>query len=388
MVPVPHQTTERAGPFEVTGYAALHVMLFVPLLLVFLLVWLGGVLIVVWIGVVVVLALLPVSRALADWHRRMAARILGQALPSPYLPLPRGPLNRLRAQAVDPAIWRDFLWMLWAMTLGFTLSLLVLLLLLLVITIPIWWYGAGPLMRIRASVDRLMLCPGRAEQLERRVRLLAESRAEAVDHSAAELRRIERDLHDGPQARLAALSLNLGLAEDLFESDPEAARRLVNEARSSSSSALGELRDVVRGIHPPVLADRGLVGAVEALAVDMALPVQLSVDLPGRAPEPVESALYFAVAECLANIGKHARAGEAWVRIRYAAGWLTVVVGDDGVGGADPGGGSGLRGVADRLAVFDGTIRLSSPPGGPTIVTLEVPCVLSSPRITPSSGPV
>ncbi|WP_051218591.1 sensor domain-containing protein [Nocardioides insulae] len=385
---MPHQTTERAGPFEVTGYAALHVMLFVPLLLVFLLVWLGGVLIVVWIGVVVVLALLPVSRALADWHRRMAARILGQALPSPYLPLPRGPLNRLRAQAVDPAIWRDFLWMLWAMTLGFTLSLLVLLLLLLVITIPIWWYGAGPLMRIRASVDRLMLCPGRAEQLERRVRLLAESRAEAVDHSAAELRRIERDLHDGPQARLAALSLNLGLAEDLFESDPEAARRLVNEARSSSSSALGELRDVVRGIHPPVLADRGLVGAVEALAVDMALPVQLSVDLPGRAPEPVESALYFAVAECLANIGKHARAGEAWVRIRYAAGWLTVVVGDDGVGGADPGGGSGLRGVADRLAVFDGTIRLSSPPGGPTIVTLEVPCVLSSPRITPSSGPV
>jgi signal transduction histidine kinase len=384
---VHQQPRERAGPFAATGYAALQVLLFVPLVLNFVLVWVSGLLVLVWVGIVVLLALMPAARALADLHRRMDGRILGEPLLSPYLPLPRGPINRLRAQLLDPATWRDLLWMLWAITFGFVLSLLVVVLFVGVVTLPIWWYAAGPLMRARASVDRALLSPGHTEQLERRVQRLAESRADAVDHSAAELRRIERDLHDGPQARLVALSLNLGLADDLFETDPEAARRLVGEARESSTSALGDLRDVVRGIHPPVLADRGLVGAVEALAVDMAIPVEVTVAVPGRAPDPVESALYFAVAECLANVGKHSGAIDAWVRIGYDGQVLTAVVGDDGVGGADPRSGSGLRGVADRLGVFDGTIRLASPPGGPTTVTLEVPCALSSPKTTPSSGP-
>ncbi len=217
--------------------------------------------------------------------------------------------------------------------------------------------------------------------------MLTETRAEHVDHSAAELRRIERDLHDGAQARLVALSMSLGLADSLMESDPETAQRMIADARSTSKAALGDLRSVVRGIHPPVLADRGIAGAVEALALDMPMPVRIDVSLRGRPPAPVESAVYFAVAECLANIGKHSAATNAWITLDHASGVLRVTVGDDGMGGADPDTGTGMRGVMRRLSAFDGTMRVSSPVGGPTIVTMEVPCALSSPRTTPSSGP-
>jgi signal transduction histidine kinase len=143
---------------------------------------------------------------------------------------------------------------------------------------------------------------------------------------------------------------------------------------------------VVRGIHPPVLADRGLGGAVEAIALDMALPVQVDVRLGGRPPAPVESAVYFGVAECLANVGKHADASNAWIVVSHRDGLLRAVVGDDGRGGADPRSGTGMLGVMRRLAAFDGTMSVSSPAGGPTVVTLEVPCDLSSPKTTRSSG--
>ena len=232
-------------------------------------------------------------------------------------------------------------------------------------------------MRARSWVDRAILSPGRTEALERRVHDLTASRAVVVDHSAAELRRIERDLHDGPQARLAAVSLSLGLADDLFETDPDAARKLINEARATSSTALGELRDVVRGIHPPVLADRGLTGAVSALALDMAVPVELALDVPDRLPAPVESAVYFAVAECLANTAKHAGADQSWVTLHHDGRMLRAEVGDDGCGGADLRSGSGLPGVAARLAAFDGMLSVSSPVGGPTVVSWEVPCAPS-----------
>ena len=208
-----------------------------------------------------------------------------------------------------------------------------------------------------------------------------------VDHSAAELRRLERDLHDGAQARLVALSISLGMAEATFDEDAEKARKLVQDARATTAAAIGDLRSVVRGIHPPVLADRGLGGAVQAIALDMAVPVDVVVRLPGRPPAPVESAVYFAVAECLANIGKHAQAEHAWIRVDHADGVLRAVVGDDGRGGADPTSGTGLRGVVRRLAAFDGTMSVSSPVGGPTVVHLEVPCALSSPKTTRSSAP-
>jgi signal transduction histidine kinase len=253
------------------------------------------------------------------------------------------------------------------------------------IAFALWWWLVPLLVRGRARLDQAMLASSRAV-LERRVAEVSASRTESIDHSAAELRRIERDLHDGAQARLVALGMNLGLAEELMVKDPDAAVRLLAEARTVTTSALGDLRSVVRGIHPPVLADRGLAGAVQALALDMALPVSVTVVLPGRPPAPVETAVYFATSELLANIGKHAGAQRATIDVGHDGRALRVVVSDDGRGGASVAGGSGLAGVARRLAAFDGTMDVVSPVGGPTEVTLEVPCALSSPRTSPSSG--
>jgi signal transduction histidine kinase len=373
---------------RLTGYAALQVLATVPLIVLFVLWVVGGVLMVVWVGAVFLAIAIPTTRWLANGHRRMAADVLGRNLPAPYVALEGRPIpNRLRVVATDPMTWRDLGWMLVAITFGIVISLVTVVLALGVVTWWIWYYAVGPLMRLRAGADQWLLSPGVTERLEQRVEQLTETRAAAVDHSAAELRRLERDLHDGAQARLVALSLSLGMAEEMFERDPDGARRLVTDARETSDTALAELRSVVRGIHPPVLADRGLVGAAQALALDMAVPVRVEASLAGRPTAPVESAVYFAVAECLANLGKHADARNGWIRMAHADGVLRVEVGDDGHGGADPGGGTGMTGVMRRLRAFDGTMMVSSPVGGPTIVTLEVPCALSSPRTTPSSAP-
>jgi len=238
---------------------------------------------------------------------------------------------------------------------------------------------------IHAIVIRRMP-PNRERELADRVDVLTRTRRGVVDVQAAELKRIERDLHDGAQARMVSLAMNLGLAEELAKTDPSAAADLMAEARHSSLAALDELRTVMRGIQPPVLSDRGLVGAVEALALDLSIPTTVIATLPGRPATPVESAVYLAVAECLANVVKHSRATSAWVVLRYREGVLSVVVGDDGTGGADPQRGTGLVGVARRLAVFDGTIRVHSPAGGPTEVIMELPCELSSPKTSSSSG--
>ncbi|HEY1915613.1 MAG TPA: histidine kinase [Streptosporangiaceae bacterium] len=211
-----------------------------------------------------------------------------------------------------------------------------------------------------------------------RVQQLTQTRADAVDSAAAELRRIERDLHDGAQARLVALGISLRAVEHMLPGSPDDALALVTEARHTSSRALSDLRDLVRGICPPVLADRGLESAVEALALDTPLPVQLDMNLPGRLTVPVESACYFAVAELLANAVRHSGARTVHVRVEHAAGMLRIEVADDGHGGADPARGSGLAGVERRLGTFDGILAVSSPPGGPTMIAIEVPCVLSS----------
>jgi signal transduction histidine kinase len=225
----------------------------------------------------------------------------------------------------------------------------------------------------------------RARQLTRRVQLLTQTRYDAVDTAAAELRRIERDLHDGAQARLVALGMSLQAAERLFPTSPEAALALVAEAKESSSLALTELRDLVRGIYPPVLADRGLADAIRALALDAPLPVDLDIDQASQIELPVASAVYFSVAEVLANVVKHARARSVRIQLSQApqagaGGLLRAQVTDDGVGGADPAAGTGLAGVERRLATFDGILAVNSPPGGPTIVVIEVPCALSSPK--------
>ena len=351
--------TPRPGPLRLTAYAAEQVAWLVPLLIGLVLFVTGGVLAIIWVGIALVLAGLL--------------------------------LVRLWSMIGDPMTWRDLAWLFWAVTVGWVISLLVVVLMLAVATLFFWWFGTPHVMALRSRVDLFFLTRGSRQRLEERVATLTRSRAEAVDHSAAELRRLERDLHDGTQARLVAVSMSLGLADAQFDTDPDRARRTVNEAREATSAAIADLRSVVRGIHPPVLADRGLDGAIRALALDMAVPVEVTGTLAGRAPLPIESAVYFAVAECLANSAKHAEHQHAWVELDHDGDRLRVVIGDDGHGGADVDKGTGMRGVARRLSAFDGTMSVSSPTGGPTLVTLEVPCHLrdwSSERTTPSSASV
>jgi signal transduction histidine kinase len=243
---------------------------------------------------------------------------------------------------------------------------------------------ALPLLRLRAGFDRLLLDPTRSARLAQRVQRLTETRADAVDAQAAELRRIERDLHDGAQARLVAVGLSLAAIERLIESDPDTARRLLAQARQSSATALTELRDLVRGTHPPVLAERGLADAVRAVALDTPLPVDVAVALDGRLDPAVETAAYFGVCEALTNAVRHARAQRIAIVLRHHDGTLTITVTDDGCGGADADRGSGLHGLRRRLGTFDGVLALRSPRGGPTVLTMEIPCALSSPKTSTS----
>jgi signal transduction histidine kinase len=237
--------------------------------------------------------------------------------------------------------------------------------------------AAGVYLMPRVVREHLAGAPEVAALTER-VETLTQTRHDALDTAAAELRRIERNLHDGAQARLVAVGMSLRAAERMFASNPEAALALVSEARETSSRALTDLRDLVRGIYPPVLADRGLADAVRALALDSPLRTELDVDLSGEVEMPVGAAVYFGVAEVLANAVRHSGARTIRIHLRHAAGALRAEVTDDGAGGADPAAGTGLAGVERRLATFDGILAVSSPPGGPTIVAIEVPCALSS----------
>ncbi|MFE7761936.1 sensor histidine kinase [Streptomyces sp. NPDC057438] len=229
-----------------------------------------------------------------------------------------------------------------------------------------------PLVRyaqVRAALARLLLAPSEAEA-ERRLGEVTRSRARLVAAFEAERRRIERDLHDGAQQRLVSLSMTLGLAR--LDAPPELAGRLA-AAHEEADQVLGELRELIHGIHPQVLADYGLPDALADAADRSVVPVELDVDLP-RFAESVESAAYFAVREALANVGRHSGARRARIGGRYADGVLSVEVWDDGTGGADPARGTGLTGLSDRLAVLDGTLSVHSPAGGPTVLSLEIPC--------------
>ncbi|MFI6489482.1 sensor domain-containing protein [Streptomyces sp. NPDC050564] len=224
--------------------------------------------------------------------------------------------------------------------------------------------------RARAALARLLLAPRDPEQ---RLAEVTKSRARLVAAFEAERRRIERDLHDGAQQRLVALSMTLGLAR--LDAPPELAERLA-AAHQEADQVLGELRELIHGIHPQVLADYGLGDAIADAADRSAVPVEMDrtlSELP-RFAEAVESAAYFAVREALANVGRHSGAGRAWISGRYGGDRLRIEVRDDGSGGADPGRGSGLTGLADRLAVLDGTLSVDSPPGGPTVLRMEIPC--------------
>ena len=242
----------------------------------------------------------------------------------------------------------------------------------LVLLVPAAWAlrGLAALERLHAVA---LLGPSPAE-LAARVGSLQQSRARGADASAAELRRIERDLHDGAQQRLVKVAMDLGLAVERMRTDPASAEPLVREAHEESKRAIAELRDLARGIHPAVLADRGLDAALSSLAARSPVPVDAEVRVDPRPSPVVESAAYFTISEALANVAKHAHATQARVRVERRGAVLHVEVSDNGRGGARIVPGGGLAGLADRLAALDGRLQLDSPDGGPTRLSAEIPC--------------
>ena len=234
------------------------------------------------------------------------------------------------------------------------------------------WVTAG-VAALDARAAQALLGPSRAEELEHRVEHLAETRAGVVDAADAERRRLERDLHDGTQQRLVSLAMNLGMAR-AQTATVEEAHQAIAEAHEEAKAALTELRNLIRGLHPAVLEDRGLDAALSGVAARMPVPVRLTVDLPRRPAPVIEAVAYFVVSEGLANVAKHARASQAEVFVQRAGDRLHIIVSDDGVGGADPALGTGLAGLAKRASSVDGTFEVTSPPGGPTLLTVDLPC--------------
>jgi signal transduction histidine kinase len=233
------------------------------------------------------------------------------------------------------------------------------------------WVARGAA-RLDTATATVMLGPTRADE----VRRLAESRAAAVSAADAERQRIGRDLHDGTQQRLVSMAMRLGLALATMDGLPDDARKVIQRAHEDAKEALKELRDLVQGLHPAILADRGLDAALSGIAARAPLPVALSVDLlPGRkVPVATEAVAFFIVSETLTNTAKHARATRASVSVTQRRRGLTITIEDDGSGGADPARGSGLRGLTQRAASVDGTLHIHSPEGGPTVITAELPC--------------
>ncbi|WP_145499608.1 sensor histidine kinase [Streptomyces sp. CFMR 7] len=325
------------------------------------------------IGLPVLVGGLAGARWLGRVERARARSLLGVRVEEPS-PLSRGrqdegALGWLWSGLKDPVGWRSLLYgfirLPWGV-LTFTVT---------VVSLFVLWPVLPFITRGLTAVDRALvrglLSP--SDELERRIAELESDRGVVVDTAAADLRRIERDLHDGAQARLVALAMGLGLAKEKLTDDPEAAARMVEEAHGEVKVALQELRDLARGIHPAVLTDRGLDAALSAIASRCTVPVSVSVDLPGRPAEAIEGIAYFTVSELLQNVSKHSGARSASVEVWRAADRLLIQVTDDGSGGARLDGGSGMAGLAERLDAVDGLFVLDSPVGGPTAVTAELP---------------
>jgi signal transduction histidine kinase len=239
------------------------------------------------------------------------------------------------------------------------------------------WLTIGVRQTDRWIAARLLGPSGSADELERLGQHAKEaeaSRSAAVDTAEAERRRIERDLHDGAQQRLVSLAMDLGMANDRFETDPEGARALVEDAHGEALAALSELRQLVRGLHPAIIEDRGLDAALSAVVARVPVPVDLQVDVGDRPPAPIESAAYFVVSEALTNITRHSQATRAVVTIARRGDRLAIDITDDGVGGADPERGTGLAGLQERVKGVNGWMTVLSPEGGPTTVLVELPC--------------
>ncbi|MFJ8805435.1 sensor domain-containing protein [Streptomyces sp. NPDC102490] len=363
----------------------------------------------VGVGLLLAPAALRALHALARRERRRLSRRGVEIVP------PDPPPTRLRPALADPTTRRELGWLVRHATLGFLLGLLGFLLPLCAVrdtSFPLWWrlvpedatttsvgvgtahtwldavaamllgvgwtailLGLGPGMaRLQAAPARRLLAAGPDTDLSLRVAELTATRAAALDAHATELRRIERSLHDGAQNRLVSVTVLLGAARRMAARDPAGADELLERAQSAAEQALAQLRSVARGILPPVLADRGLADALSGLAADCGVPCRVEADVPQRCAASVEATAYFVVAEALTNIAKHSGAARASVTVRARGGRLRLLVEDDGRGGADEDGGSGLTGIRRRVAALDGTLRLTSPPGGPTVLDVDLPC--------------
>ncbi|MFD0278335.1 sensor histidine kinase [Kitasatospora sp. NPDC127111] len=369
--------------------------------------------VVLWVAVSLWVVHPLTSRALAKAARRCAANWLGLDIRVTYRPVP--PVTRMatgfwwdgheyhkserearrrakvHARFHDPQLHWDGMWALVASVTVLPVAALPLLALgyggYMALTPGLTGYGIAVIVaglagapfawRILRPLARRFLGPVPSTRLGRRVEELEAIRADLTQTQAAELERIERGLHDGAQARLVAMGMSMGAAEQLVDTNPEAAKAILAEARATSATALAELRSLVRGINPPVLAERGLVDALRALALDSSVEVDVFSHVPARPERPVESAVYFSVAELLANVAKHSRAERVKVELSYAARMLTATVSDDGIGGAAASTGSGLSGIERRMAAFGGRLEIDSPAGGPTRITVAVPCELS-----------
>ncbi|MFJ1792979.1 sensor histidine kinase [Kitasatospora griseola] len=372
----------------------------------------SSVLCLVGLGLLVLPYELRLLRRLADVERER----LGRWAAAPVAAAGPHGRKRLMVMLADPAIGRDLRWAPCQMLAGTVLGILGVALFLfpvavlvlcglwwlfpadepirLILNVPIdsWWsaicagvpqfllsvllalFGPPLAAESAASVSRRLLAPSAAAVLAERVATLDRTRSGAIDAHGSELRRIERDLHDGTQARLVNLAMQLGLAERTFGTDPEAVGPLLTRAREGAEEAMAELRDVLRSVYPPILADRGLAGAVSAVVARCPVPATLDAGDLGDVPARIEVAVYFAVTEALTNAAKHSRATSVSVTLARTAGGVRAEVADDGRGGAVEGGGTGLRGMRQRVEAVDGFLRVQSPSGGPTAITVECPC--------------
>ncbi|GAB3427729.1 sensor histidine kinase [Flindersiella endophytica] len=352
------------------------------------------------------------ARWWADWHSRRAGRLLAE--PVTGRPLPSGrPFYRAFA---DPATRRDLAWLPVGLVIGGVLGLATLLCLgniLVAVSALAWWAfpvddpvrmfvevpvtgwatalglgafqfillstlayaGLPPLARLHARACLALLAPSAVERLASQVDTLTRTRADVLDAHAAELRRIERDLHDGAQARLVGIAMRLAVAREALPDDENGTvSRLLREAHEATEDTMTDLRSVLRTIYPPILADRGLAGALRTVVAGCGVPATLTIDDLPRVPAAVEAVAYFVVTEALTNVVKHSRASQAGVTVTRGPDRLCLEVTDDGAGGADETLGTGLTGIRHRVLALDGVAEVSSPAGGPTTIRVELPC--------------
>lgn len=369
----------------------------------------GLALAIVWVGIPILAALFALVIWGAQIERHRLRVFLGVDIATPYRSFEPSSRPWKRAWLVlrNPQLWRDMSYLLLLAPLGF--------LGLVVVWVPIPFLIAPVIFVLGGDADLLFwnignifeailamlvgivlivpfsvfinltallhvrmatrfLAPSTEEILIERVEELTESRSAVMRAMYLERRRIERDLHDGAQQRLVSLAMELGRAREKLATDPEAARKLIESSHEDSKLVLAELRDLVRGIHPAVLADRGLDAAISAIAGRSPTPVEVNIQLKERQPDEVEGTAYFVVVEALTNVAKHSQATKAKVSIERNRGWLHLEISDNGRGGANPANGTGIRGLRDRILALDGQFWLSSPPGKGTTIKVEIPC--------------